>query len=54
MQWKTWLAILLLLGLGWAQEEAAEDNAEGDNEKEDGEECEEAWEYLEFLKSDVK
>lgn len=53
------LILLLLLGLAWAQEEAAEEAGEaGENEVEDGaeegEDCEEAWEYLEFLKSEVK
>lgn len=32
--------------------DAPEDGAEGDDAKE--EECEEAWEYLEFLKSEIK
>jgi len=54
MQWK-WLGVLFLLGLAWAQEEAADEaNEVEDGAKEEAEECEEAWEYLEFLKGDVK
>ena len=37
-----------------AQEEAAEDPAGGDGEEPKEEECEEAWEYLEFLKGEIK
>ena len=52
--------LLLLLGLTWAQEEAGgEEENEGDNEggtqeESPEEDCEEAWEYLEFLKSEIK
>ena len=45
--------LFLLIGLVQSQDEtdadAANDDADGDKE----EECEEAWEYLEFLKSEV-
>jgi len=52
--------LLLLLGLTWAQEEAggeeenAGDNEGGTQEESPEEDCEEAWEYLEFLKSEIK
>ena len=38
----------------WCHElvQDAAENAEGDENKED--ECEEAWEYLEFLKAEIK
>ena len=47
--------MLLLANLTWAQEEASEEAA-ADNEVEESpqEDCEEAWEYLEFLKSEIK
>ena len=51
---------MLLLGLTWAQEEAggeeenAGDNEGGTQEESPEEDCEEAWEYLEFLKSEIK
>lgn len=57
------VASLLLMGGVSAQEEEAEDGAEDaaedgeDEEHEEGsgeEECEEAWEYLEFLKANIK
>lgn len=49
--------MLLLANLTWAQEEASEEAAAAaDNEVEESpqEDCEEAWEYLEFLKSEIK
>jgi len=54
------IALLLFVTTTFAQEDAdaaapaedAAENAEGDENKED--ECEEAWEYLEFLKAEIK
>ena len=53
------IALLLFVTTAFAQDpeaapadDAAEDAAEGGEEKED--ECEEAWEYLEFLKGEIK
>lgn len=42
------LALLLFVTATFAQD----DGADGDEEK--GEECEEAWDYVEFLKESVK
>lgn len=54
------IALLLFVTTTFAQDDAAAaapaedaaENAEGDENKED--ECEEAWEYLEFLKAEIK
>lgn len=57
MNLKACLLLLLLANLTWAQEEASEEAAAAaDNEVEESpqEDCEEAWEYLEFLKSEIK
>ena len=51
MRLKTIFAVLLLLGTVWTQDEDDAADTEGGEDKE---ECEEAWEYLEFLKTNVK
>ena len=51
MRLKIIFAVLLLLGTVWTQDEDAAADTEGGEDKE---ECEEAWEYLEFLKTNVK
>ncbi len=52
----TLLALLLLSGLALAQDDPAADGAEEGAEEGDGaeEECEEAWEYVDFMKASVK
>ncbi len=50
-------AAFMLFGAVVAQDEAAADGGEGEGGEggeEKGEECEEAWEYVEFLKNNVK
>jgi hypothetical protein len=47
-------SLLLLLGLVLAQDEPAPAEEGAEDGKEKKEECEEAWEYLEFLKAEIK